>query len=48
MQTYHLDIEDVELHREIPGSATECPGKLFPADSFRRRLRERISVGQSS
>ncbi|MEL1134998.1 N-acetylmuramoyl-L-alanine amidase [Desulfitobacterium sp. THU1] len=42
MQNYHLDIEDVELHREIPGAATECPGRYFPEDLFRRVLKERL------
>jgi len=44
MQAYHLDIKDVELHREVPGSATECPGRYFPADLFRRMLEERINI----
>lgn len=44
MQAYHLDIEDVELHREITGAATECPGRFFPEDLFRREIRERLGV----
>ncbi|MGE4273656.1 MAG: N-acetylmuramoyl-L-alanine amidase [Desulfitobacterium sp.] len=42
MQDHHLDIGDVELHREIPGAATECPGRFFPEDLFRRVLKERL------
>ncbi|AGA67832.1 N-acetylmuramoyl-L-alanine amidase [Desulfitobacterium dichloroeliminans LMG P-21439] len=42
MQIYGLGIEDVELHREIPGAATECPGRFFPEDLFGRELRERL------
>ena len=43
MQAYHLNIEDVELHREIPGAATECPGRFFPVDLFWREIRQRLS-----
>jgi len=39
MEAFKIPPENVELHREVPGAATECPGRLFPADIFRQRLR---------
>ncbi len=27
-------IEDIELHREVPGARTLCPGKFFPKKDF--------------
>lgn len=43
MAAFHLQEEDVELHREVPGAATECPGKYFPTGIFRGELHERLS-----
>lgn len=43
MAAYHLNLEDVELHREVLGAATECPGRYFPADLLREELQERLS-----
>jgi N-acetylmuramoyl-L-alanine amidase len=40
MKDYNLNIKDVELHREVPGAATECPGRQFPLDIFRKKLLE--------
>lgn len=42
MAAYHLGLEDVELHREVPGAATECPGRYFPDDILRKELEERL------
>ncbi|WP_425801179.1 peptidoglycan recognition family protein [Desulfitobacterium sp. Sab5] len=44
MAAFHIDFDNVELHREVPGSATECPGRYFPADIFRRELQDRVSI----
>lgn len=43
IHAYHLQFEDVEFHGEVPGAATECPGRYFPKDIFRKELRERLS-----
>jgi N-acetylmuramoyl-L-alanine amidase len=40
MKDYNLNIKDVELHREVAGSATECPGRRFQLDIFRKKLLE--------
>lgn len=42
LPAYHLKIEDMELHREVPGAATECPGRYFPEDILRQELRKRL------
>jgi N-acetylmuramoyl-L-alanine amidase len=41
MAEYPLTSADVELHREVPGAATECPGYYFPADRLREELERR-------
>lgn len=43
MAAFHLKPEDIELHREVPGAATECPGRYFPDDILRKELQERLS-----
>jgi len=43
MRAYRIKVEDVELHREVPGAATECPGRYFPADVLEEELEERFS-----
>ena len=43
MGEFHINIEDVELHREVPGAATECPGCYFPADLLREELKARLN-----
>lgn len=43
MAAFHLKVEDVELHREIPGAATECPGRYFPRDMLEKELMERFN-----
>ena len=43
MNAFHFQEEDVELHREVPGAATECPGGFFPVEMFRDRLHELLS-----
>ena len=48
MGTYGLTIEDIELHREVPGAATECPGKYFPAEEMRKKLREHLGKAESA
>jgi len=44
LAAYHLNLEDIELHREVPGAATECPGRYFPADIVRKELQDRLSL----
>jgi len=43
MKAFKLGIEDVELHRDVPRAATECPGRYFPADVFKKELEERFT-----
>jgi len=40
---FKLEIADVELHREVPGAPTACPGRYFPADVFKKELEESFS-----
>lgn len=44
MVAYHLSLADIELHRQIPGSATECPGRYFPEDILRNELKNRLGI----
>ena len=37
------EIADVELHRDISGAATACPGRYFPADILKMELEESFS-----
>ncbi|HZK53921.1 MAG TPA: peptidoglycan recognition family protein [Desulfosporosinus sp.] len=43
MGAFVLGIDDVELHKDIPGAATECPGRYFPKKSFMKGLAESLS-----
>lgn len=36
---YRIPEQNIVGHRNVPGAATECPGKLFPWSEFKRRLR---------
>lgn len=38
MEAYGIKEDQVELHRGVPGAATECPGRYFPEDIFRQEL----------
>ena len=38
MEAYKLGIEAIELHRDVPGAATECPGRYFPTDVLMKEL----------
>ncbi len=40
LETFKLGIEAVELHRDVPGAATECPGRYFPADVLKKELED--------
>jgi len=40
MEAFKLGIETVELHKDVPGAATECPGRYFPKDVFIKKLEE--------
>lgn len=42
MDIYAISEFDVELHREAPGAATECPGLYFPTERFRQTLHESV------
>ena len=37
---YNISLNHVIRHGDVPGKNTECPGKYFPWDEFKRRLRE--------
>jgi N-acetyl-anhydromuramyl-L-alanine amidase AmpD len=43
IEAFKLSIEAVELHRDVPGAATECPGRYFPEDVFKKELEESFS-----
>lgn len=36
---YRIPDQNIVGHRDVPGAATECPGKFFPWNEFKRRLR---------
>jgi len=36
---YHIPDQNIIGHRDAPGAATECPGKFFPWNEFKRRIR---------
>lgn len=36
---YHIPLNHVIRHRDVPGKRTECPGNSFPWDEFKRRLK---------
>ena len=38
MTHYHIPLERVIRHRDVPGKRTECPGNFFPWEEFKRRL----------
>ncbi|MBF0595454.1 MAG: N-acetylmuramoyl-L-alanine amidase [Candidatus Omnitrophica bacterium] len=38
MKYYHIPAKNVMGHGQVPGAATECPGKLFPWNRFREML----------
>ncbi|MDP4128206.1 MAG: peptidoglycan recognition family protein [Bacillota bacterium] len=42
MKTFNLGIESIELHRDVPGAATECPGRYFPVDSLMKEIRNKF------
>ncbi len=36
---YRIPDRNILGHRDVPGAATECPGKFFPWREFKRRIR---------
>ena len=38
---YDIPLENVKGHKEMSGANTDCPGKNFPWEKFRKALRER-------
>lgn len=36
---YRIPEQNIVGHRNVPGAATECPGKFFPWTEFKRRIR---------
>lgn len=38
MSLYDIPVANVELHGEIHGESTKCPGRMFPQDRFRAAL----------
>lgn len=43
LKAYQLGIQAVELHRDVPGAVTECPGRCFPENLLRNKLEESFS-----
>ena len=43
MEAFKLGIEAVELHLDVPGAATECPGRYFQTDVLKKEQEERFS-----
>jgi len=43
MGAFKLSIEDIELHRDVPGASTECPGRYFPTDVLKKKFEESFS-----
>lgn len=39
MTHYRIPLSHVIRHQDVPGKNTECPGKYFPWDEFKRRLK---------
>jgi N-acetyl-anhydromuramyl-L-alanine amidase AmpD len=40
MTAFHLKLDDIELHRDVPMATTECPGRCFPEQVLRTKLKE--------
>lgn len=38
-KNYKIPLKNIMGHRDVPGAATECPGKKFPWKELMRRLR---------
>lgn len=36
---YRIPDQNIVGHRDVPGAATECPGKFFPWNEFKRRIK---------
>jgi N-acetylmuramoyl-L-alanine amidase. len=43
LEVFQLGIQAVELHRDVPGAATECPGRYFPVNKLRTKLEKSLS-----
>lgn len=39
---YHVQVEQVVGHNEVPGTSTDCPGTFFDMDAFRDLVNEYI------
>ena len=37
---FNLEVDDVELHRNVPKAVTECPGRYFPEDVMKSELKK--------
>jgi hypothetical protein len=42
LTAYKLGVEDVELHRDAPRGATECPGRYFPTDVLMQEVEKSL------
>ncbi|EGW41233.1 N-acetylmuramoyl-L-alanine amidase [Desulfosporosinus sp. OT] len=42
LRAFKLEVEDVELHRDVARVATECPGRYFPADVLMQELEKSL------
>jgi len=43
MQQYQVAVENVLGHREVPGAATVCPGRLFPLEEVRIKVQAHLA-----
>ena len=42
LKEWNIDINKVELHNEVPGAKTLCPGRYFPKEQFSSLLKNNI------
>jgi hypothetical protein len=41
---FHLKLDDIELHRDVPKAATECPGRCFSRDVLKKELEKALAA----
>lgn len=44
MKKYNIGAEQVEFHGKIPGESTQCPGKYFPYQRFKKEIQEKSKI----
>lgn len=42
-EEYNIDVENIGFHGMVPGESTQCPGKFFPYERFKKEIREKIA-----